>query len=863
MDMRTLERDLRAIVGERVTTSEFERWFYAGDFVPIPNWVKTFFRTMPDAIVKPGTVEEVSGLLRYCLENNIPVVPRGGGTSGLFGAVPKKGGIVLDLRGLSRVAGIDAPARRVTVQAGLTWWELDRRLKEKGLTLKSYPSSALSATIGGWVMGSGLGIGSLQYGPVCDHLLSAEMVLADGAVETFSGEQGLDQLCGTEGTLGIVTAVTLAAREAPGAESHHLICFQDMRNLFDFVCVLANSSVHPYAVEIFDHTYLALVKASGYEVTETGPNGGTVLVACNGDEEQVRADEELIKKMAALYHGEERKGAEREWEQRANMLRIKRAVPAILPVGVHVPLDTLHRFYMGIQRLNKRTIGFLGHVVSGKECMLILTLITDANDLIEHALSLHVPGEIFRLALSLGGRPGGGVGVWNAPYSEAILSRGRAEGMRRRKKGLDPKGILNPGTWPDTSLVFKPGIYNIGMKIASCLDKVWPARITETKDQGPRRGFETCVQCGYCMNYCPTRGEWISSTPRGRILMTNEIRAKGLPDSAYITGEYAKSIFECSLCGRCAVECSVSIDSPDMWVDLRNELAKSGYEPDSLKTAAKVINETHNIAGKPNDQRAKWTKKVKPLSDIEEKRGAEVIYFVGCVTSFYPMVQDIARAFARILDEARIDFGLLAGEEWCCGYPLISAGRPDAAAASMRHNIEAIRETGAKTVVVTCPGCYRMWKDQYYHITGERPGVDILHSTEYMMRLIEEGRITLKELNDTVTYHDPCDLGRVGRIFDPPRNIINSIPGISFTELAENREYCSCCGSGGDLLISNQGLSLAIAGRKVEEALRLGVQSLVTCCPSCVRSITMAKAAEKAPLNVLDITQLVWKAMAK
>ena len=863
MDTKTLESDLHLIVGERVTTSEFERWFYTSDFVSIPGWVKAFFKTMPVAIVKPRTVVEVSGLLRYCFENNIPVVPRGGGTSGLFGAVPKKGGVVFDLRGLSEIIEIDTDKKTVNVQAGLTWWELERRLKEEGLTLKSYPSSARSATIGGWVMGSGLGIGSLKYGPLFEHLLSAEVVCADGTVRTFSREQGLEPFFESEGVLGILTSVSLTVRDIPHIASHHLMNFDDMRNLFDFVHALANLSVCPYAVEIFDHTYLTLAKASSYEVTDFSSGGGIVLVTCNGEEEQVRAGKRLIKEMAALYHGEEKEGAEREWEQRFNILRIKRAVPTIVPIGVHIPLDKLHQFYTGMQKLNKRTIGFSGHVVSRKECMLILTLITDENNFIEHALSLHVPSKIFKLALSLGGKPGGGVGVWNAPYCSEVLPAAKAEEIRRRKKELDPKGILNPGMWPDVSLLFKPGIYNIGMKVASVLDKIFPTRIEKVIRQDCGYGFEVCVQCGYCMNYCPTGGEWISSTPRGRILMTREIFKKNSLNKTKVTPEYVKSVFECSLCGRCAIDCSVSIDSPAMWVDLRSELVKGGIETDGLKAVVKVINETHNTAAKPNDQRANWAKRVKLRSDIENTRGAEIVYFVGCVTSFYPMVQDIARSFAQILDAAGVNFTILGGEEWCCGYPLISAGHRDDAAMSMRHNIEAVKAMGAKTVVVTCPGCYRMWKDEYYHITGVKPGVEVLHSTEFMMNLIGKKLITFTPLNDTIAYHDPCDLGRVSGIFDQPRSIMGNIPGLNLVELRDNREHCNCCGSGGDLLVMNQDLSLGIAKRKINEVVASGAQTLVTACPSCVRAITMAKTAEKVPLNVSDITQLVWKVMAK
>jgi heterodisulfide reductase subunit D len=181
----------------------------------------------------------------------------------------------------------------------------------------------------------------------------------------------------------------------------------------------------------------------------------------------------------------------------------------------------------------------------------------------------------------------------------------------------------------------------------------------------------------------------------------------------------------------------------------------------------------------------------------------------------------------------------------------------------MQHNIDRIKEMGAQGVVMTCPGCYRMWRDEYYNITGQRPPFDVSHSTEFIVKLMEQGRIRLGELNDSTTYHDPCDLSRNSGLYDEPRHIIDKIPGLSFTELDDNHAYGSCCGSGGDLLASNEDLSLEIAKRKVNEILATGVQTLVTACPACVRAITMAKTAVKAPFTILDITQLVWKAMVK
>ena len=851
MKEKELENDLKEIVGERVTTSHFERWFYTADLIPLPKWVKSLFKTMPMAVVKPQTALEIGAILSYCSRHQIPVVPRGGGSSALFGAVPKKGGIVLDLTDLSQVIKVDKDGELVTTEAGITWWELDKRLRKEGLTLRSYPSSARSATVGGWIMGSGLGIGSLKYSPVFEQLTWAEVALSDGTVKEYTKGQGLEWFFESEGMLGILTKVCLRVRRLPESTSHHLIYFGDIKDLFGFVNALANTSPCPYAIEIFDHKYLGLLKAADYKVTDFGGNSGVVLVTYDGDGGEIDEGRRVTEKLTSQFNGETREGAEEEWKQRFNMLRVRRAVPTVIPSSVHVPLANLSQFYLGLDKLKKRPIGLLGHVVSKSEGMLMPMVVSNERKVIEYTFALHTPREISNLALSLGGKPGGGLGVWNAPYKDKILSQQKAEEIRKRKAKLDPKGILNPGMWLDPPLLFRPSVYQLAMAVTSILDRIFPTSVGKTGEQGFRREFAACVQCGYCMGYCPTRQQWLSTTPRGRILMTK--------DSRKITREYAKAIFQCSLCGRCKVDCSVDIKSPGMWVELRSELVKNGFELDSLKALAATIDETHNIVAKPNEQRAGWTRRL-PYA-LEKK--AEVIYFVGCLTSFYPMVQDIARSFAQILGSAGIDFAILGGEEWCCGYPLISAGHKEAAARSMEHNIARIKKMGAKSVVMTCPGCYRMWRDEYYNITGQRPPFDVAHSTQFIVRLMEQGRIKFEELNDSITYHDPCDLGRNSGIYNEPRHIINKIPGLSFAELEDNHEYCSCCGSGGDLLASNEDLSLDIARRKVNEVLNTGVQTLVTACPACVRAITIAKTAEKAPFNILDITQLVWKAMQK
>ncbi len=862
MKEKNLEKDLREIVGDRVTTSDFERWFYASDLMPIPGMIKSLFKTMPAAIVKPGTVKEVADALSYCSYKKIAVVARGGGSSGLFGAVPKKGGVVLDLIDLTEIVEVDKDKKLVTTEAGITWWELDQKLRKEGLTVRSYPSSAKSATIGGWMMGNGLGIGSLKYGSLFEQLLSAQIVFSDGTVREYSRGQGLEWFFESEGILGIVTKISLKIRKIPDVISHHLIYFNGMEDIFGFLNQLVKTVPCPYSAEVFDHKYLALLKASGYRVTNFIPRSGVVLVTYDGEKRDVEAGKKTVRELIRRHSGKEIKGAEDQWQQRFNMLRVRRKAPTVIPTSLHVPLNNLKQFYSGLEKLDKRPIGLLGHVISRDDCMMMPMVISNEMKIAEYILALHTPRELSNLAISCGGKPGGGIGIWNAPYRKQILSRQKIGEIKKRKKEFDPQGILNPGMWVDSTLLFNPDIYQIAMAAVSVADRIIPGRAGKYEQEGFLEEIIACNQCGYCVNYCPTREEWVSSTPRGRILMAKNLLGERSLNHRKITSEYVKSIFQCTLCGRCGIDCSVDIKPQEIWRDLRSSLVENGLELDCLKNLVNDIAESKNIASKPNDQRANWTKKLKFPYEFGKNRKVAVIYYVGCITSFYPAVQDVARSFARILDSAGIDFTVLGDEEWCCGYPLLVAGHTEDAAKSMKHNMDKIKEMGAESIVMTCPGCYRMWTDEYNNITGEKVPIDVFHSTEFIVKLIEENRIKFGELSDNIAYHDPCDLGRNSKIYDEPRYIIDKIPGLDFVEFKDNREYCNCCGSGGDLLVSNQELSLDIARRKVQEFLDTGAQTLVTACPSCIRAINMAKATEKAQFKVRDISQTVWEAIS-
>jgi len=485
---------------------------------------------------------------------------------------------------------------------------------------------------------------------------------------------------------------------------------------------------------------------------------------------------------------------------------------------------------------------------------------TDERKGWEYLFALHTPSQVVNLALSLGGRPGGGLGVWNAAYKNELLGKPKVAEIKKLKAELDPRNIMNPGLWLEPPLLFQPIPYRLAMGTASVLDRILPTKIGNIGKRDFERELSACVQCGYCMNVCPTRLGWLSSTPRGRILMTRQLFLENPRQNEKMAPWYLNRIFQCTLCGRCRIDCSVDIKSRPMFLGLRHFLVKNGLELESLKSLTVITDETHNIAGRPNEQRANWATRVK-LPYLTTKKTAEFVYFVGCVSSFFPMAQPAARAFVQILDAAGVDLAVIGGEEWCCGFPLMSAGRYEVAEKCLRHNIERLKEMGAKNLVMTCPGCYRVWKDEYLDVLGQKHPFNVFHSTELMAGLIESGRIKIKGLEEKVTYHDPCDLGRNGGIFDEPRYIIGKIPGLNFVELEDDREYCTCCGSGGDLLASNQELAMAIARRKVDEILSTGAQTVATACPSCVRAIHMAKTTAKVKLEVLDITELLWKAI--
>jgi len=364
-----------------------------------------------------------------------------------------------------------------------------------------------------------------------------------------------------------------------------------------------------------------------------------------------------------------------------------------------------------------------------------------------------------------------------------------------------------------------------------------------------------CNRCGFCLAHCPVYAikgrEW--ATPRGKNALIRAI-IEGKIDW---TPEIEETIFRCTGCRLCTQTCFPAVETNQGVLAGRQCLVDQNQYPKVVDRVVEALENNFNILNEPNSNRSMWIESLVNIPDHRfQKEKAQVIYFVGCVAAFYPMAHKIPQTFVQILDKANVDFTILGGEEWCCGFPLIQAGMAEKMQKLIEHNQDRVKSIGAETVVFACPSCYHTWKEKY------QTDAELLHSTQFMERLIQEKKIIFNNgVSKTVTYHDPCDLGRNSKVFDPPRNILKQIPGLNLTELENNRQLCVCCGGGGDLEMIDPELSAAIAQKKVEEIQRTGAEEVVTSCQQCIRTISGYARKNKIKLKVKDITEVVLEAM--
>lgn len=391
-----------------------------------------------------------------------------------------------------------------------------------------------------------------------------------------------------------------------------------------------------------------------------------------------------------------------------------------------------------------------------------------------------------------------------------------------------------------------------------------------------RMALDACTRCGECTLWCPTfieKPDLDAITPlrkietvrrfiRGQYGLLARLSGPRLPKPEVLQ-THSTGTYDCTLCGRCAVVCPAHLQTRELWIAMRQDLVRQGVYPSIFDRLRETFLVSHNISGDDNTNRLIWSQNLPEIPEgVGRKTRAEGVFFVGCVASFYPQSYSIPQNAVQVLEKAGVDYLTLGGEEWCCGFPLVIAGMGDAAMETMRHNLEAVRRTGARRLVATCPSCYHTWKHDYPRILGEPLGFEVLHLTELLAELLADGRIPLKPLEETVTYHDPCDLGRTSGVYEAPREVIRAIPGVTFVEMADHHQYSLCCGGGGDVEMADKDLTAAVARRRILQAQATGARIILSACQQCKRTLAGAARQEKMRVRVLDVVELVAQQLA-
>jgi len=367
-----------------------------------------------------------------------------------------------------------------------------------------------------------------------------------------------------------------------------------------------------------------------------------------------------------------------------------------------------------------------------------------------------------------------------------------------------------------------------------------------------------CTRCGNCQYFCPSYSVSRMEThvARGRLQLIKRQLEKGEAFSE----SFIKKMNQCLLCGNCSQNCPAGICIEGI-VEEARELSteKQGPQP-AMQMTSKNLRDAGNITGDSRENRLLWFENMEG-GVVRINEAAEYLYFAGCVSALYPSSYGIPQTFAALLNKAGVDWSILGEKENCCAYPLLIGGMREEAKKTIDENIRGIKALGIKNIVTTCPSCYHSWKKLYPELVGDMPDIKILHGTQLLAKLAGEGAFKFKETDCTLTYHDPCDLGRKSGIYNEPREVLKSIPGVKLVEMRFNRENAICCGGGGNLEMNDSALSGKVAQLRVSQALDTKAGIIISACQQCKRTLQGGARSMRARIKVMDLSEFLINAI--
>ena len=381
-----------------------------------------------------------------------------------------------------------------------------------------------------------------------------------------------------------------------------------------------------------------------------------------------------------------------------------------------------------------------------------------------------------------------------------------------------------------------------------------------------------CVVCGNCQELCPATNSGKKLNPKKLIQDLKDHLLKVGPELVAAKGEAAPAnpnlplaenvilldeIWACTTCGACDEVCPVWVDHVDKIVDLRRHLVmEQASMPETAEGALRSIEDRGHPWRGTTLSRTDWAEglDVKVLADDSD---VDILFWVSCSYALEERSTKVAQALAKLLKSAGVNFGILGAEERCCGEPARRLGNEYLFQMQAEKNIEILKKYGVKRIVTACPHGYNLLKNEYPQFGGD---FEVVHHTELIAQLLEEGKLKIKQgLDEVVTYHDACYLGRYNDIYQTPRQIIKAVPDIILAEMERNRRRGFCCGGGGGHMWLEEQEGNRINEMRTEQAMDTGAQTVVTACSYCLQMFTdgiKAKAAEER-IKAMDIAELL------
>jgi len=366
-----------------------------------------------------------------------------------------------------------------------------------------------------------------------------------------------------------------------------------------------------------------------------------------------------------------------------------------------------------------------------------------------------------------------------------------------------------------------------------------------------------CFRCGYCKfthDYsdfnCPSYKNFRFETysTGGRMwLAFGAING----DIEWSDG-VANVLYACPTCGNCMENCrfdKFNFMLVDFIEAARAEANKQGYCPENQKF---LLERTTNEAYfNPYAEENSDNEDLKKQYNLPDE--AEWVYFIGCTSNYRQ--KNLRDATLRFLKKAGVDFTLI--DEHCCTSPLLRTGQVSPVKDFMNYNVQKIKEVGASKVITSCAGCYRTLKNDFAKHEAEHD-LEIIHTSELILKLLKEEKLKFNsEFNKTVTYHDPCHLGRHSGLYEEPREVYKKIPGLELKEMKRNRENAWCCGAGGGVKIGYPDWSIEISKERLEEGKETGATIVSSTCPFCRTNLSDANKAFQMGFEVLDLVEII------